>query len=301
MPSALRGLIGQSLRSSAAEKASVPSLPTSSRARLPRPAAQRRRRQRIQVVAADAAELRGEARRDLLRLPRAERTQALDQLGSAGRHVGTEVVRQVGKAEARSVRQQRVDGGDVVRHQPVADRLRAAGIVAGHAADGAARPGGRVDGEEQPLRLQRLVQGAERDARLHRRAARFGVQANDLSQVLGAVQHECAVHGLAALRGAAAARQDRNALVPAERHRRLDIGDAARHQHAHRLHLVDRGIGGIAAAVGSGPQHLARGLAPQALGQAAVADAGMRLRDDVHAALLPRPAPIGDGECSSRR
>ena len=39
MPSTLRGLIGQSFRSSAAEKASLPSLPTSSRARLPRPAA----------------------------------------------------------------------------------------------------------------------------------------------------------------------------------------------------------------------------------------------------------------------
>ncbi|MDB5415049.1 MAG: FAD-binding oxidoreductase, partial [Rubritepida sp.] len=37
MPRTLRGLIGQSLRSSAAEKASVPSDPTSSRARLPRP------------------------------------------------------------------------------------------------------------------------------------------------------------------------------------------------------------------------------------------------------------------------
>ena len=39
MPSTFRGLTGQSLRSSAAEKAKVPSEPTSSRARLPRPAA----------------------------------------------------------------------------------------------------------------------------------------------------------------------------------------------------------------------------------------------------------------------
>src|SRR6185369_16513364 len=37
----------------------------------------------------------------------------------------------------------------------------------------------------------------------------------------------------------------------------LDVADAARHEHAERNHLVDRSVGGIAAAVGGGEQHLA--------------------------------------------
>ena len=93
MPSTLRGLIGCSVSSSAAENASVPSDPTSSRARFSRPAGARRGRQHVDVVAADAAKLVGEACGDFLRLRGAERAQALDQFGDVRRHVGAEIVR----------------------------------------------------------------------------------------------------------------------------------------------------------------------------------------------------------------
>ena len=48
------------------------------------PGEARDRRQHVDVVAADAAKLRGEARGDLLRLGGTERAQPLDQLGDAG-------------------------------------------------------------------------------------------------------------------------------------------------------------------------------------------------------------------------
>src|SRR3569833_2270706 len=72
------------------------------------PSASRGRVQRSEVVAADAAELLGEAGGDLLGLPRADRAQALDQVGDAGGHVATPIVRLVGEAAAAAIGQQRV-------------------------------------------------------------------------------------------------------------------------------------------------------------------------------------------------
>ena len=100
MPSTFRGLIGCSFSSIAAEKASVPSDPTSSRARLSRPGGARGRRQHVDVVAADAAQLARKARGDLLGLGRAERAQALDQLGDVRGHLGAEIVRERSRNDA---------------------------------------------------------------------------------------------------------------------------------------------------------------------------------------------------------
>ena len=68
---------------------------------------------------------------------------------------------------------------------------------------------------------------------------------------------------LAALRGAAAARQHRHALLARDRERRLDVVRVARHDDADRLDLVDRRVGAVAAAREGVEQHLALLRAPQ--------------------------------------
>ena len=172
MPSTLRGLIGCRISSIAAEKASVPSEPTSSRARLSRPAAARRRRQRIDVVAADPAQhFRESARRSsaasVAPIARSRPISSAMPFGVVAPCPG-----QSGpKRKPRAVGQNRVDGRDIVGHQPVADRLAAAGIVGRHAADGAARMRRGIDRKEQAMRLERRVEMAEHDARLDHGAA----------------------------------------------------------------------------------------------------------------------------------
>ena len=81
---------------------------------------------------------------------------------------------------------------------------------------------------------------------------------------LRVIDDERGADGLPALRGAAAARQHRHALLDrdAERGERVFLG--LRHHHADRLDLVDRRVGRIAPARGGVEQHLAPDLAPQA-------------------------------------
>ena len=177
MPSTLRGLIGQSFRSSAAEKASVPSAAHQQPRQVAAPGGARGRRQRIEVVAADPAKLVREARGDLLGLPRAERAQPLASVRRcrpAHRRRDCPAAR---RTEAAAIGQHRVDAQHVVRHQPVADRLAAAGIVARHAADGAARRSRDRPGRT-PVLLQRGVQRAEHDAGLDRRCRAAGSTAS---------------------------------------------------------------------------------------------------------------------------
>ena len=62
-----------------------------------------------------------------------------------------------------------------------------------------------------------------------------------------------------------------HAFLARDRQRRGDVVDLLRHDHADRLDLVDRGVGGVAAAVGAVEQHLAADLAPQAVGETGIA------------------------------
>jgi hypothetical protein len=223
------------------------------------------RRQRVDVVAADAAKLARKARRDLVGLAPAERTQRRDE--------GRGLLRRVRGAEAMAgaVGEQRVDREHVVGHQTVADALRAAGIIAGHAADRAALVRRGVDGEEQAVRLQRRVEVAEHEAGLDQRRTRRDVDLDEAAQVLRAVEHDRAVDGLAALARAAAARQDRDAEVAGDGQRRLQVVAGLRHDDAERLDLVDRGVGRKAAAVGAPEENLALHLASQRVGERGIA------------------------------
>ena len=227
----------------------------------------RRRRQRIDIVAADPAQHFWKTGGDLHCQVLAERLQPGRQLADDLRRrrglpgpIGTE-------AETRAVGEDRVDRRDIVGHQPVADRLAAAGIVGRHAADGAAGMRRRIDRKEQAMRLQGGVEMAEHDARLDHGAAPIGVDLQHVAEIFRAVEDQRSIDRLAALAGAAAARQHRDAALARDRHRGLDILDRARHENADGLDLVDGCVGRVAAAVGARKQHLALRLPPEPSGE----------------------------------
>ncbi len=86
----------------------------------------------------------------------------------------------------------------------------------------------------------------ENKARLDGRAAIGLVQFDHIIQVLGYIDHQRLAHGLAALGGAAAARQDRHLFLGGN----LDDADhvlfRARYDDTDGLDLVDRGVGAVA-------------------------------------------------------
>jgi hypothetical protein len=174
------------------------------------------------------------------------------------------VLRPLGiETRARAVGQDGVEPGDVVHHVAVADRPAAAGIVAGHPAQRALRRCRDVDRIPEAVRLQPPVELVEHDARLDRHLGAVLVEADDVAHVLGEIDDQRLAHGLTALRGAGAARQDRCLRVA--RHVQCDgeIGLVARDDDADRLDLVDRSVGRIAAARGAVEQNLALDLVAQ--------------------------------------
>ena len=158
--------MGWRMSSIAAEKASVPSEPTSSLAGLSRPAAA--------AAGVSASMLYPPTRRSTFG-NRAAISGARSWPSVCSRLISSPMTcwrrralsGPIGaKAEARAVGQDRVDGCDIVGHQAITDRLPAAGIVGRHAADGAARVRRRIDRKEQAVRFKRRVEMAEHDPRL---------------------------------------------------------------------------------------------------------------------------------------
>ena len=94
-------------------------------------------------------------------------------------------------------------------------------------------------------------------------------------------------HRLAALRGAGAARQDRGLGVARHVEDQREVGLVARHHHAHRLDLVDRGVGRIAPARGGVEQDVALDRAAQALCSTACGQSSLHSRPRVR-----RPSAI---------
>ena len=142
----------------------------------------------------------------------------------------------------------------------VAQRARAAGIVADHAADGGARGGRDVDREPEAVRLEPAVELVEHDAGLDHAALAGDVELDQVVEIARAVDHQRGVDGLAGLRGAGAARQYADALLARERERVLGFFHRARRHHAERHDLVVRGVGGVAPAREGVELHLAQKL-----------------------------------------
>ncbi len=234
----------------------------------------RGRRQCVDVIAADTAQLARKPGGDFLGFGGAQPVQALHEINDAGRHVAAGIVGHRAKTVPRAVCQDGIDGHHIVGHQAIADRLRAAGIVARHTTDGAAGMRARIDREEQTKRAQGGVQVAQYQPRLDQCGAGLRVHRNQATQIFAAIDHQRVIDRLPTLAGAAATRQRRHAFLPADCQRRGHVVDVAWHDDAHRHHLVDRSVGGIAAAVGAGEQNFCPRLASQTIGESGAGEGG---------------------------
>ena len=178
------------------------------------------RHQRVQIVAADAALHLGESRCDLGCFAGAERQQIDKQVKFAGPAVQIcEIVQHLAEMQHPAIRQCRIHRQRIVAHGAVTQRASAAGIVAGHAADGGARGGGDIDREPKAVRLELPVEVVEHDARLDCANAVGNVERNDAVEVFGDIDDDAIVDGLATLRGSAATRGDDLAVVASDRQR----------------------------------------------------------------------------------
>ncbi len=109
------------------------------------------------------------------------------------------------EVEGGAVVEQRVEAEHVVAHLAVAQRAGAAGIVARHAADGAAARRRGLHGEEPAIGAQPRVEPFQHVARLDRDGAGLRVVGADAVEVARAVEDEARSDRLAVLRGAAPA------------------------------------------------------------------------------------------------
>ena len=138
-----------------------------------------------------------------------------------------------------------------MHHVTVGNAAAAARVVARHAAQGGLRAGGHIHRVPQAVFFQRCVQVVQHDAGFDDSCALVNIQIQHIAQVLAVVNDQPSTNGLAALAGAAAARNDRHVQVTANVQGGLDVFSRARHKHANRHDLVNRRIGGVAAFVGA--------------------------------------------------
>jgi hypothetical protein len=85
--------------------------------------------------------------------------------------------------QGRAVRKRRIHRARVVAHGAISERPPAAGIVAGHAADGGARGGGDVDRKPQAIRPKFAVEVVEHDPGFDHATAVVEVEREDAVQV----------------------------------------------------------------------------------------------------------------------
>jgi hypothetical protein len=153
-----------------------------------------------------------------------------------------------------------VEGQHVVGGPAVGDRVRPAGIVADHAAHGAAGMGGRVRTEAQPVRAGRCLEAVEHDAGFDDRAAALGVDGADPGQVATGVQHDAGTHRVAGHRGTAATEGHRRPGATGDLHGRDDVVGVTGKDHHPGYHPVVRRVGGVLRQPQGGGAHLAADL-----------------------------------------
>src|SRR5579862_2672308 len=197
--------------------------------------------QRIEIVAADTALNLGEARGDFVLLALADRQQVFGQRPQDRRNI-VDVAADRAEVAERAVGEDRLDGDDVVARGAVTHRAAAAGIVAGHAADGGARRRRDVDRKPEAVAFKLPVEVVEHDAGLDCAASALDVEIENAREIFGAIDHQRGPDGLPGLRGAAAARQHGRAFTAGNAYRPFGFFYRARRDHTDRLDLVMRSV-----------------------------------------------------------
>ena len=87
---------------------------------------------------------------------------------------------------------------------------------------------GRIGGEREVMPLGGIAQLVEHDTRLHARGPRAGIELYNAIEILRTVDHDRDVAALAGETSAAAAREDRNVVLPADGDCLHDVFDVSR-------------------------------------------------------------------------
>src|SRR6266550_5697928 len=119
------------------------------------------------------------------------------------------------------------------------------GIIADHAADGSSVRSRSVGAKLQPQRTDVRVQLVLNQARLDATPEILFVYLKNVLHVFGEIHHDGVTHRLTGERSAAAARKNGNVQLVGDLDHRLNVAFMARHDHADRLDLIYRCIGGI--------------------------------------------------------
>ena len=138
-----------------------------------------------------------------------------------------------------------VEAHHVVGGAAVAERARAAGVVADHPADGAARVRRGVGPEAQPLGQGGALQGGVHGARLDHGRAGLGVDGQHPVEVAGGVDHDAGPDGVAGDRGAGAAHRQRHPGGPRGVEGGEQLVAVPRSYDDAGRHPVERGVGGV--------------------------------------------------------
>ena len=216
----------------------------------------------VQVVTLNAAQDLGPVRIDLGGFAAHHGVNFLHQRAISRRSAGQ--LAAGAEMELVSACEPGVDAEHVMHHVAVANGACAAGIVAGHAADGRLRGSRHVHRKPQLARAQPGIQMVQNHAGLHDGFALVEIHIDDFIEILCAIDNQRRANTLAALRAAGPARQNGHTFFGRDLQCTARGILGARHHHAYRIDLVDRGIGAIASARESVEQHLAIDLAPQA-------------------------------------
>ncbi len=192
-------------------------------------------------VPGDLAAERPERRADQPQVRRGDGAQLLEQLGGRG----------VGPVPA-AVPVEDLERDDVVRRAPVGQRVRAAGVVADHAADGAAGVRGGVRPEPQPVRSGLALQVVEDHARFDEGRHALGVDLQDAVQVAGEVEDDAGPDGVAGDGRARTAGGEGDAELAADAPHGDDVLDRAGEDDDERDDAVVRGVGRVLGAAAAG-------------------------------------------------
>ena len=136
---------------------------------------------------------------------------------------GAGVTPEAARGEPRAAAGDDVQRDHVVRGTSVAQRPRAAGVVADRAADGRARVRGRVGAEAEAVRRGRRGDRVQNGPGFHHRDLFLGVDAHHPVEVPRQVEHDAGAQRVARDRGATAAGHDGHAEFSADRKRGHDL------------------------------------------------------------------------------
>ena len=143
------------------------------------------------------------------------------------------------------VGEQEVERNDVIGGLAVDNGVTAAGVVANAAADSGTIRGGRIDGVVEAMIAKGAIELGQHNTGLDAGPALRRVDLDDAVHVRRKVEDDGVVEGLTCKARAGAAWQDGQSALRRHAQHVGDIGSGAGIDDGDRLHLIDRGVGGV--------------------------------------------------------